>query len=248
MIRITNLTKKFPVPQSGGKNKIAVDNMNLELNPGEIFGILGPNGAGKTTTIKLISGLLKPSTGNITVCGYDVQENPIEVKKNIGLLPDTPFIYQKLTGREFLEFVCGIYNINCNDIDEKLELFELKAHADELVESYSHGMQQKLVLASILIRKPKVILLDEPLVGLDPKSARLVKNIYYEMSKNGTTIFLSTHILEIAEKLCSRLAIINKGKIIALGTLNELKKQTVSESDLEDVFFKLTENNADIRE
>lgn len=246
MIKLTNLTKKFPGRRSAnGKDKIAVDNISLEIIPGEIFGILGPNGAGKTTTIKLISGLLKPSAGSVTICEYDIQKNPIEAKKNIGLLPDTPFIYQKLTGREFLEFVCGIYNITCGDInidiDKNLELFELKDHADELIESYSHGMQQKLVLASILIRKPKVILLDEPLVGLDPKSARLVKNIYSEMSKNGTTIFLSTHILEIAEKLCSRLAIINKGKIIALGTLDELKKQSASKSDLEDVFFKLTE-------
>lgn len=245
MIKITNLTKKFParLARSGVKDKIAVDNISLEIKPGEIFGILGPNGAGKTTTIKLITGLLKPTSGSITICGYDIQKNPIEAKKNIGLLPDTPFIYQKLTGREFLEFVCGVYNTGFSDIDEKLELFELKTHADELIESYSHGMQQKLVIASILIRKPKVILLDEPLVGLDPKSARLVKSIYNELAKNGTTIFLSTHILEIAEKLCSRLAIINKGKIIALGTLAELKKLVVSESDLEDVFFKLTENN-----
>lgn len=242
MIKLTNLTKKFPARRSsGGNDKIAVDNITLEINPGEIFGILGPNGAGKTTTIKLMSGLLKPSSGSVEICGYDVQKNPIEAKKNIGLLPDTPFIYQKLTGREFLEFICGIYEITCGDIDKNLELFELKAHADELIESYSHGMQQKLVLASILIRNPKVILLDEPLVGLDPKSARLVKNIYYEMSKSGATVFLSTHILEIAEKLCSRLAIIDKGKIIALGTLDELKKQAASKSDLEDVFFKLTE-------
>ena len=234
MIQIINLTKKF-------SGKLAVDDLNLEIKPGEIFGLLGPNGAGKTTTIKIISGLLKPTSGNVTICGYDIQKNPIEAKKNLGLLPDTPFIYQKLTGREFLEFICGIYDIGYDDIDEKLAIFELKEHADELIESYSHGMQQKLVLAGILIRKPKVILLDEPLVGLDPKSARLVKNIYYELSQNGTAIFLSTHILEIAEKLCTRLAIINKGKIIALGTLDELKKQAVSVSDLEDVFFKLTE-------
>ncbi|OGS44703.1 MAG: hypothetical protein A2539_03180 [Elusimicrobia bacterium RIFOXYD2_FULL_34_15] len=234
MIQICNLTKKF-------KDKSALDNLNLEIKPGEIFGLLGPNGAGKTTTIKLISGLLKPTSGYVKICGHDIQKNPVEAKRNIGLLPDTPFIYQKLTGREFLEFICGIYNIGYNDIDEKLELFDLKKNADELIESYSHGMQQKLVLAGILIRKPKVVLLDEPLVGLDPKSARLVKNIYYELSKNGTAIFLSTHILEIAEKLCTRLAIIDRGKIIALGTLDELKKQAVSESDLEDVFFKLTE-------
>lgn len=243
MIKLTNLTKKFPARQSsGGKDKIAVDNINLEIPSGEIFGILGPNGAGKTTTIKMISGLLKPTTGNINVCSFDVQKNPLEAKKIIGLLPDAPFIYQKLTGREFLEFICGIYGVGCEKIDEYLELFELKIVADELVESYSHGMQQKLVIASILMRNPKVILLDEPLVGLDPKSARLVKNIYIEQSKKGTTIFLSTHILEIAEKLCSRLAIIDMGKIIALGTLSELKKHSQTEKDLESVFFKLTEN------
>lgn len=235
MIQLTNLTKKF-------KDKIAVDSINLEIFSGEIFGILGPNGAGKTTTIKMISGLLKPTTGNINICGFDIQKNAISAKKIIGLLPDTPFIYQKLTGREFLEFICGIYEVGYQKIDEFLELFELKIVADELVESYSHGMQQKLVLSGILIRDPKVILLDEPLVGLDPKSARLVKNIYNEQSKKGTTIFLSTHILELAEKLCSRLAIIDKGKIIALGTLDELKKQASAEKDLESVFFKLTEN------
>ncbi|MBI5573128.1 MAG: ABC transporter ATP-binding protein [Elusimicrobia bacterium] len=235
MIKLTNLTKKF-------KDKIAVNNINLEIPSGEIFGILGPNGAGKTTTIKMISGLLKPTTGNINVCGFDIQKNAISAKKIIGLLPDTPFVYQKLTGREFLEFICGIYEVGCQKIDEYLELFELKIVADELVESYSHGMQQKLVLAGILIRDPKVILLDEPLAGLDPKSARLVKNIYNEQSKKGTTIFLSTHILELAEKLCSRIAIIDKGKIIALGTLDELKKQASMEKDLESVFFKLTEN------
>ncbi|PIU83265.1 MAG: 3-dehydroquinate dehydratase [Elusimicrobia bacterium CG06_land_8_20_14_3_00_38_11] len=235
MIKLTNLTKKF-------KDKIAVDDINLEISSGEIFGILGPNGAGKTTTIKMISGLLKPTSGNINVCGFDIQKHPISAKKIIGLLPDTPFVYQKLTGREFLEFICGIYEVGCEKIDEYLELFELKNAADELVESYSHGMQQKLVLAGILIRDPKVILLDEPLVGLDPKSARLVKNIYNEQSKKGTTIFLSTHILELAEKLCSRLAIIDKGKIIALGTLDELKTHTETEKNLEDVFFRLTEN------
>jgi len=235
VIKLTNLTKKF-------KDKIAVDDINLEISSGEIFGILGPNGAGKTTTIKMISGLLKPTSGNINVCGFDIQKHPISAKKIIGLLPDTPFVYQKLTGREFLEFICGIYEVGCEKIDEYLELFELKNAADELVESYSHGMQQKLVLAGILIRDPKVILLDEPLVGLDPKSARLVKNIYNEQSKKGTTIFLSTHILELAEKLCSRLAIIDKGKIIALGTLDELKTHTETEKNLEDVFFRLTEN------
>lgn len=235
MIKLTGLTKKF-------KDKIAVDGMNLEIPSGEIFGILGPNGAGKTTTIKMISGLLKPTSGSVSVCGFDVQKNPIEAKKIIGLLPDMPFVYQKLTGREFLEFICGIYDSGCEKINEYLELFELKSAADELIESYSHGMQQKLVLAGILIRKPKVILLDEPLVGLDPKSARLVKSIYTEQSRKGTTIFLSTHILEIAEKLCSRLAIIDRGKIIALGTLGDLKRQARTEKDLEDVFFKLTEN------
>lgn len=239
MIKLTDLTKKF-------KEKIAVDGVNLEISPGEIFGLLGPNGAGKTTTIKMITGLLKPTSGSVAVCGYDVQKNPIEAKRNIGLLPDTPFVYQKLTGREFLEFICGIYNIGFEGIDKHLELFDLKFSADELIESYSHGMQQKLVIASILIRNPKVILLDEPLVGLDPKTARLVKSIYYELSKTGTTVFLSTHILEIAEKLCTRLAIINRGKIIALGTLEELKKHAVSEKDLEDVFFKLTEEHINL--
>ncbi|MEW6557909.1 MAG: ABC transporter ATP-binding protein [Elusimicrobiota bacterium] len=234
MLKITNLTKKF-------NTKVAVDNISLDIPSGEIFGLLGPNGAGKTTTIKMIAGLIRPTAGSIIVNTYDIQKEPIEAKKIIGLLPDTPFVYQKLTGREFLEFICGIYNISSEKIDKYLEQFELKNYSDELIESYSHGMQQKLVLASILMREPKIILLDEPLVGLDPKSARLVKNIYYELAQKGTTIFLSTHILEIAEKLCTKLAIINEGKIIALGTLKELKKQAATETNLEEVFFKLTE-------
>ena len=237
MIKTINLTKKFG-------SLIAVDNLNLEIKAGEIFGFLGPNGAGKTTTVKLLCGLLKPDSGKIFIAGNDLEKNTLKTKKIIGLLPEHPFLYRKLSGREYLHFLAQLYNLNLKvdqRIREILEIFNLSEFADELIETYSLGMQQKLVFAGIILREPKILLLDEPLVGLDPKTARLVKEILNRFSAQGKSIFFCTHILEIAEKLCHRVGIIQEGKLIALGTVNELREKTRLDGNLEEIFFRLTE-------
>ncbi|MFH1825297.1 MAG: ABC transporter ATP-binding protein [Candidatus Firestonebacteria bacterium] len=238
MIKLINVTKKFG-------EFTAVDNISLSIKKGEIFGFLGPNGAGKTTTIKMMTGLLKITSGNISIGGYDLEINPIEVKKIIGFIPDRPYIYDKLTGKEFLEFMAGIYKVDKvkrdKKMDELFELFELKDWADELIESYSHGMKQKLVLSANLLHEPKVFIIDEPMVGLDPKSARIVKEIFINLGKSGITLFISTHSLEIVESLCDNICIIQKGRIIAKGTISELRKSAKAEvSNLEDLFLSLT--------
>ncbi|MBI4619190.1 MAG: ABC transporter ATP-binding protein [Desulfobacterales bacterium] len=243
MIQLIDLTKKY------SKVK-AIDGINLEIKPGEIFGFLGPNGAGKTTTIKIMAGLLKPTSGRVIIDGNDIAKNPLEAKKVVGFIPDRPFLYGKLTGKEFLRFMAGLYSIDTNSheskISELLGLFELTEWGDELIEGYSHGMQQRLVMSSALIHNPKVIIVDEPMVGLDPKGARLVKEIFKAISSKGTTIFMSTHTLEIAEEMCDRIAIIQEGKVIALGTMDELRKKVDSAKDqgLESVFLALTETLA----
>jgi len=239
MIQLIDLTKKY------SKVK-AIDGINLEIKQGEIFGFLGPNGAGKTTTIKIMVGLLKPTSGRVIIDGNDIAKNPLEAKKVVGFIPDRPFLYEKLTGKEFLRFMAGLYSIDTNSyeskISELLELFELTEWGDELIDGYSHGMQQRLVMSSALIHNPKVIIVDEPMVGLDPKGARLVKEIFKAISLKGTTIFMSTHTLEIAEEMCDRIAIIQEGKVIALGTMDELRKKVDSTGDqgLESVFLVLT--------
>ncbi|MEW6614031.1 MAG: ABC transporter ATP-binding protein [Thermodesulfobacteriota bacterium] len=239
MIQLIDLTKRY------SKVK-ALDNINLEVKSGEIFGFLGPNGAGKTTAIKIMVGLLKPTSGRVIIDGYDIITNPMEAKKVVGFIPDRPFLYEKLTGKEFLRFMAGLYSIDTNSyeskISELLELFELTPWGNELIEGYSHGMQQRLVMSSALIHNPKVIIVDEPMVGLDPKGARLVKEIFKMMSSRGTTIFMSTHTLEIAEEMCNRIAIIQEGKVIALGTMDELRNKAEYTKDqrLESVFLSLT--------
>lgn len=238
MIILSEITKKF------GKFT-AVDKVTLEVQKGQIFGFLGPNGAGKTTTIKMMTGLLKIDDGSIEIGGYDIEINPIEVKKIIGFIPDRPYIYDKLTGKEFMNFISGIYNVDKKEkdkrIDELMELFELSVWKDELVESYSHGMKQKLVMASNLIHNPDVFIVDEPMVGLDPKSARIVKELFLDLGKAGKTLFISTHSLEIVETLCDTIGIIQRGKIIAQGSMPELKKMAKTESsNLEDIFLDLT--------
>jgi ABC-2 type transport system ATP-binding protein len=236
-IKAENLTKKFG-------DLVAVDHLNLEIGKGEIFAFLGPNGAGKTTTIKLFTGLLKPTSGSCVVAGHDIQKQPQETKQKIGLVSDQPYVYPYLTGFEFMRFVGDIYNVPADEqekkIPEMLEMFELGGWQDQLVESYSHGMKQKLVLASVLLHKPEVLFLDEPLVGLDPKSARLVKEVFFKLSERGVTIFMCTHVLEIAERLAHRIGIIQLGRIIALDTVQELKQKAASEGTLEDVFLELT--------
>ena len=238
LIETHTLVKRFG-------DKPAVNNVTFEVHAGEVFGFLGPNGAGKTTTIKMIVGLLQPTSGTIKVAGYDVQTQPLEAKASSGYVPDTPNLYAKLTGRELLRFVGDLYNLDRGQvgrrIDELLRVLDLAEVADDTVDSYSHGMQQKASLAAALMHDPKVLVLDEPTVGLDPKSARLIKDILRQMADRGAAVFLSTHILEIAERMCDRIGIINQGALVAVGTMAELRSLGKSgETSLEDIFLSLT--------
>lgn len=238
MIEAINLTKKYG-------STIAINRLNFNIEKGEIFGFLGPNGAGKTTTIKIFTGLLKPTEGVAKIDGIDIQKEPVKVKKMIGLLPENPFLYEKLTGYEFLNFIADMYEVNSDKIKQKinsvLQLFELEEKSNELIQTYSKGMRQKIVLCSILIREVKVVFLDEPTHGLDPKSAKIVKDVLKELSNKGVTIFLSTHILEIAEKMCDRIGIINKGELIAIGSMDELRNKARTDvKTLEDIFLEVT--------
>lgn len=224
--------------------KTAVEDVSFAVDQGEIFGFLGPNGAGKTTTIKMIVGLLRPTAGQVKVAGYDVQSQPMQAKAASGYVPDEPNLYAKLTGRELLRFVGDLYGLGHAQVDRRIEellrLFDLTQAADDTIDSYSHGMQQKIALATALVHDPKVLVLDEPTVGLDPKSARLIKDILRQMANRGAAVFLSTHILEIAERMCDRIGIINHGKLIAVGTMDELRHLGKGESSLEDIFLGLT--------
>jgi len=230
--------------------KTAVSDVSFEVHAGEIFGFLGPNGAGKTTTIKMIVGLLRPSSGWVKVAGYDVQTQSLQAKAASGYVPDTPNLYPKLTGRELLRFVGDLYGLERlqveRRIDELLRLLDLQEAGDETIDSYSHGMQQKTALAAALIHDPRVLVLDEPTVGLDPKSARLIKDILRQMANRGEAVFLSTHILEIAERMCDRIGIINQGQLIASGTMDDLRSLGKGEGEdaqagsLEDIFLGLT--------
>lgn len=238
MILLEGLTKTFG-------NFVAVDHIDLEVRRGELFGFLGPNGAGKTTTLRMIAGILRPTAGRIWLGGDDLLEDPMRAKKRLGFIPDRPFVYEKLTGAEFLRFVAGLYGQDGKEverrIDELLELFELGAWKDELVESYSHGMRQKLIISSALIHRPECIVVDEPMVGLDPRAAKLLKDIFRHFVDRGGTVLMSTHTLEIAEAMCDRIAIVQEGKIVARGTIGELREQTAAGAvSLEDLFLKLT--------
>jgi ABC-2 type transport system ATP-binding protein len=239
MIKLIHLTKVY-------RGLRAVDDVNLEIKPGTIFGFLGPNGAGKTTTIKLMAGVLKPTEGRIIINGMDISEEPAEVKRCTGFVPDRPFLYEKLTASEFLYFIAGLYGlahrVSFEDrMTRLLELFDLFHWKDELIESYSHGMKQRLVMCSALLHDPKVLIVDEPIVGLDPRGARLVKDIFRDRAKGGTTIFMSTHSLEVAQEVCEEIAIIEAGKIIATGSAEELRKIAGVDGNLESIFLKLTE-------
>jgi ABC-2 type transport system ATP-binding protein len=238
VLEIEGLVKRFG-------SHTAVAGLDLKVEPGEIFGFLGPNGAGKTTTVKCITGLLKPTAGRVRVAGFDVATQTLDAKRAMGLVPDEPFVYPKLTGVEYLRFVGELYGASLQAmqarIPDLLEMFELRPWGGELVESYSHGMRQKLVLAGILLHDPKVLILDEPMVGLDPKSGRLAKDIFLKLAERGTTIFMCTHVLEIAEKLCDRVGIMIEGRMIACGTVSELEARAkTSGSDLEGIFLSLT--------
>jgi len=245
LIELRQLVKKYG-------EKAAVDDVSLDVYSGEIFGFLGPNGAGKTTTIKAIVGLLRPTSGTVRVAGYDVQKQPLEAKASSGYVPDQPNLYPKLTARELLRFVADLYGVAGVQVERRIEellrLFDLTAAADDTIDSYSHGMRQKASLASALIHDPKALVLDEPTVGLDPKSARLIKDILRQLADRGATVFLSTHILEIAENMCDRIGIIHQGRLIAVGSMAELRALPKEgregagrgESRLEDIFLSLT--------
>lgn len=221
----------------------AVKNVSLHVLPGEIVGFLGPNGAGKTTTMKMLTGLLQPTEGRAAICGYDIQRQPIQAKSSFGFVPDTPNLYAKLSGWEFLRFISRLYRVPAAAADrraaELLRLFDLEEAANDLIEGYSHGMQQKMALAGALVHDPKVLFLDEPTVGLDPRSARLIKDLLGQLRQRGVAVMLSTHILEIAERLCDRVIIINKSEIIATGTMDELRARG-GRGSLEDIFLSLT--------
>ncbi len=237
MIHLEHLTKRFG-------SFTAVDDLNLHITEGEIFGFLGPNGAGKTTTIRMMMGLLRPTVGRIFLGGHDLATEPLAAKAISSFVPDRPFVYDKLTGREFLHFVGGLYQMPeklCQTrAHESLDFFRLTDWGNELVETYSHGMKQRLVVAAALLPDPRILVVDEPMVGMDPIGARMFKALLRSLTLKGKTIFMSTHSLEVAEELCDRIGIILGGKLIALGTLDELQRQAGAEERLEDIFLRLT--------
>jgi ABC-2 type transport system ATP-binding protein len=242
MIELAHVSKSY----NRGKIK-AVDDLTLTVKPGEIFGFLGPNGAGKTTTIKMIVGLLRPEAGRIAVEGHDVAKEPLAAKQVTTYVPDFPAVYERLTGLEYLNFIGDVYGVSKADrlerIQKWLEIFELAAAVTNPIQSYSHGMKQKIVLTAALLPAPRVMVLDEPLVGLDPRAAHQLKEMFREHCDQGKTLFFSTHIMEVAEKLCDRIGIIHKGRLVACGTMAELKAldRTDAGPSLEEIFLELTE-------
>jgi ABC-2 type transport system ATP-binding protein len=242
VIRLADLTKRY------GKFT-AVDNISLHVPRGELFGLLGPNGAGKTTTMRMIAGILRPTSGSISVAGIDLLDRPLAAKARLGFIPDRPFVYDKLTGGEFLRFAAALYGqqgaVVERRIDELLELFELTPWKGELTENYSHGMRQKLIICGAFVHRPELIVVDEPMVGLDPKSARLLKDLFRQFVDRGGTVLMSTHTLEVAEAMCDQIGILQHGKIVAHGTMAEIRRQhAAGDASLEELFLKLTGGHA----
>lgn len=241
MIEIKNLSKSYK------KDKKAIDSINLEIKDGEIFGFLGPNGAGKTTTIKMITGILEIDEGDIKIDNKSIINNPLEAKKQIGYVSDNPDIFLKLKGIEFLNFIADIYEVPENIRKERIESlskeFDIYDVLNDKIQNYSHGMRQKIIVVSVLLHNPKNWILDEPLTGLDPKSSFYLKNKMKEHAKNNNTVFFSTHILEIAEKLCDRIGIINNGKLLFVGTIDELREAKKEDASLEELFMEITKSN-----
>ena len=240
MITIKNVTKTY-----NGKFN-AVDNMNLDIKDGEIFGLLGPNGAGKTTTIKMITGISEISSGEIEINGIDITKNPVRAKEQFGYVPDSPDMFLKFTGIEYLNFMADVYNVSKEDRKNRIEelsiRFEMENALGDKIQSYSHGMRQKIIIIGVLIHRPKVWILDEPLTGLDPKSSFILKEMMREHANEGNTVLFSTHVLEVAEKVCDRVGIINKGKLKFVGTLNDMREKFKESESLEKMFLEMTEN------
>jgi ABC-2 type transport system ATP-binding protein len=242
MVELKNLTKRF-------SKVVAVNRLSLSVSKGEIFGFTGPNGAGKTTTLRMMGGILAPTEGTVMIDGIDMAEEPEKAKKRIGFIPDRPFLYEKLTGMEFLRFTADLYSMEHGLFERKseeiLRQFSLYDWADDLIESYSHGMKQRLIISAAVLHDPKVIVVDEPMVGLDPAGIRMVKDLFRSLAKKGTTLFMSTHTLGVAEDICDRIGIIHRGVLIATGTIEELRRKAqVQEGDLEKVFMILTEGES----
>jgi ABC-2 type transport system ATP-binding protein len=232
MILLDSLTKRYG-------DFTAVAGIDLEIGEAQIFGLLGPNGAGKTTTLRMIAGILRPDSGRVLVAGHDNVANPVEARKLLGFVPDRPFVYDKLTGAELLRFSAGLYGLTGPDVETRVD--ELL-----LVESYSHGMRQKLIISSALIHRPRVLVVDEPMVGLDPRSAWLLKDVLRSFAEGGGTALVSTHTLELAESLCDRLAVIDKGRLVASGSIDDLRREASSETaGLEEIFLKITRGATD---
>lgn len=242
MIDLQNVSKTYGT-------KTALHHLDLRIDAGEMFAFLGPNGAGKTTTIKLMCGLLFPTTGTITIGGFDLQRDGDRARQLISYVPDQPYLYEKLTGREFLQFIADMYRMprahGQQRIDEMIDTFSLSDFVDELTERYSHGMKQRTVFAAALLHEPKVLIVDEPTVGLDPRSVRLLKDLLRQEARRGATVFLSTHSLDIAQELADRIGIVEHGRLICCGSLEALRKQAALDGSLEEVFLKLTEEAAD---
>jgi len=238
MIELKGITKIY-------SDFCAVDNLNLSVRKGEIYGFLGPNGAGKTTTIKIITGVLQPTAGTVSIGGLDMQKQPEAAKRKIGFIPDRPYLYEKLTGMEFLKFTADLYSVPDEIYRKKaqknLEMFSLADWSDELIESYSHGMKQRLIMSAALLHDPEVIIVDEPMVGLDPAAILMVKETFQKLSRQGVSVFMSTHTLTIAEETCDRIGIIHRGRLIASGTTADLQREAkTTDADLEKVFLNLT--------
>jgi ABC-2 type transport system ATP-binding protein len=246
MIELRQLTKRFGAAT-------AVNRLDLTVADGEIFGFIGPNGAGKTTTIRMLGGLLAPSGGRVIIDGIDMTRDPVAAKRRIGLVPDRPFLYEKLTGIEFLRFIADLYDVPGADFDARadalLALFKLQDRADELIEAYSHGMKQRLIFAASLLHAPGNLIVDEPMVGLDPRGIKMVRDLFRRLAREGTTLFLSTHTLKLAEDLCDRVGIIHRGRLVATGTIAALKQAAcVGDADLEAAFLALTEERNALEE
>jgi len=241
MIALENITKRYG-------SILAVSGLSITVPAGQIFGFIGPNGAGKTTTIKMMGGLLAPTSGSVNICGINMATHPEQAKAKIGFIPDRPYLYEKLTAMEFLRFTAALYGVDGTGFaakaEEKLHLFSLLDRADELIESFSHGMKQRLIMAAALLHSPEVIIVDEPMVGLDPVAIKMVKNLFKRLAAEGIAIFMSTHTLQVAEDVCNRIGVIHKGALLAIGSIDELRHDTsLQGAGLEDVFIKLTAEN-----